>query len=85
MASKYQGMQLNATKFTINKEKFLLSGVSSEYNDLPKFAEETDSHLIGEELEDSLKKPKERHSLQRLNPKTNYPLQWNSKKRQAIE
>ena len=75
MASKYQGMQLNATKFTINKEKFLLSGVSSEYNNLSKFAEETNSHFIREELEDSLKKFKERHSFQRLNPKTNYLLQ----------
>ena len=34
-------------------KKFLLSGVSSEYKDLPKFAEDTDSHLFKEELEDS--------------------------------
>ena len=58
-------MQPNATKFTTNKEKILLSGV---YKDLTKFAEDTDSHLIGEELEDSLKGPKEdiivsRHSI----------------------
>ena len=33
----------------------------------------TDSHLFGEELEDSLKKAKGRHSLQSLKPKTNYP------------
>ena len=50
------------------KKKFLLSGVSREYKDLAKFAEDTDSHLIGEELEDSLKGPKEdiivcRHSI----------------------
>ena len=55
------------------RKKFLLSGVSSEYNDLTKFAEDTDPHLIGEELEDSLKKSKRRrYSLQELNPKTNY-------------
>ena len=40
--------------------------------DLAKFAEDTDPHLIGQELEDSLKKSK--HSLQALNPKTNYPF-----------
>ena len=50
-----------------------MSGVSSEYKDLVKFAEDTNSHLIGEGLEDSLKKSKERHySFQGLNPKTNY-------------
>ena len=38
-----------------------MSGVSSEYKDLTKFAEETDPHLIGEELEDSFKKCKRRH------------------------
>ena len=55
------------------RKKFLLSGVSSEYKDLVKFAEDTNSHLIGEGLEDSLKKSKERHySFQGLNPKTNY-------------
>ena len=31
-------------------KKFLLSGVSSEYKDLAKFAQDTDSHLFGEEL-----------------------------------
>ena len=52
------------------RKKFLLSGVSSEYKDLAKFAEDTDSHLFGEELEDSLKKAKGRHySLQALKPK----------------
>ena len=51
-------------------KKFLLSGVSSEYKNLAKFAEDTDSHLFGEELEDSLKKAKGRHySLQALKPK----------------
>ena len=42
-------------------KKFLLSGVSCEYKDLAKFAEDIDSHLFGEELEDSLKKAEERH------------------------
>ena len=56
------------------RKKFLLSGVSSEYKDLAKFAEDTDSHLFGEELEDPLRKAKGRHySLQALKPKTNYP------------
>ena len=55
-------------------KKFLLSGVSNEYKDLAKFAEDTDSHLFGDELEDSLKRAKGRHySLQALKPKTNYP------------
>ena len=31
-------------------KKFLLSGVSSEYKDLAKFAEDTDFDLCGEEL-----------------------------------
>ena len=45
--------------------------VSIEYKDLAKFAEDTDSHLFREELEDSLKKAKERHySLRALKPKT---------------
>ena len=56
------------------REKFLLSGVSSEYKNLAKFAEDIDSLLFGEELEDSLKKAKGRHySLHALKPKTNYP------------
>ena len=55
-------------------KKFLLYGVSSEYEDLAKFAEDTDSHHFGEELEYSLKKAKGRHySLQVLKPKTNLP------------
>ena len=37
-----------------------MSGVSSEFKDLTKFAEETDPHLIGEELEDSFKKYKKK-------------------------
>ena len=53
------------------RKKFLLSGVSSEYKDLAKFAEDTDPHLFGEELEDSLKKAKGRYySLQALKPKS---------------
>ena len=56
------------------RKKFLLSGASSEYKVLAKFAEDTYSHLFGEELEDPLRKTKERHySLQGLKPKTNYP------------
>ena len=52
------------------RKNILLSGVSSEYKDLTKFAEDTDSHLFAEELEDSLKKAKGRHySLQALKPK----------------
>ena len=55
------------------RKKFLLSGVSSEYKDLAKFAEGTNSHLFGEKLEDSFKKAKGRHySLQALKAKTNY-------------
>ena len=55
------------------RKKFLLSGVSNEYKDLAKFAEDTDSHLFREELEDFLKKAKGRHySLQALKRKTNY-------------
>ena len=51
-----------------------MSGVSSEYKHLVKFAEDTDPYLIGEELEGSLKNSKRRHySLQALNPKINYP------------
>ena len=34
-------------------KKFLLSGISSEYKDMSKFAEDTESHLFREELEDS--------------------------------
>ena len=57
------------------RKKFLLSGASSEYKDLAKFAEDTDPHINGDELEDTLKKSKRRHySLQALNPKTNYPI-----------
>ena len=53
------------------RKKILLSGVSSEYKDLAKFAEDTDSHFFWEKLEDSLKKAKGRHySLQELKPKT---------------
>ena len=54
------------------RKKFLLSGVSSEYKNLAKFAEDADSHLndLEEKLEDSLKKAKGRHySLQTLKPK----------------
>ena len=62
------------------RKKFLLSGVSNEYKDLAKFAEDTDSHLFGKELEDSLKKAKGRHySLQALKPKTNYPHAFKGK------
>ena len=55
------------------KKKFILSGVSSEFKDLARFAEDTNCHLFGEELEDSLKRPKEgiivcRHSNQSPRP-----------------
>ena len=40
------------------RKKILLSGVSSKYKGLTKFTEDTNSHLFGEELEDSLKKLK---------------------------
>ena len=56
------------------RKRFLLSGVSSEYKDLLKFAEDPISHIFGEELEDSLKKTKgKQYSLEALKPKTNYP------------
>ena len=51
------------------RKKFLLSGVSNEYKDLAKFAEDTNSHLFREELEDSLKKAEGRpYSLEHSNP-----------------
>ena len=57
------------------RKKFILSAVSSEYKDLAQFAEDTNSHLCGEELVDSLKKVKGRHySLQALKPNTNFPM-----------
>ena len=65
------------------RKKILLSGVSSEYKDLAKFAEDTDSHFFWEELEDSLKKAKGRHySLQAHKPK---PLAHSSTKRKFNE
>ena len=52
------------------RKNLLLSGVNSEYKDLAKFAEDTQFHLFGEELEDSFKKAKQRHyNLQALKPK----------------
>ena len=42
--------------FVSIRREFRLSSVSSESKDLAKFAEDTGSHLFGEELEDSLKK-----------------------------
>ena len=55
------------------RKKILFSDVSSECKDLGMFTEDINSHLFGEELEDSLKKAKERHySLQVLKPNTNY-------------
>ena len=61
MASKCLGMQPNATKFTINKEKIHIVWCKQWNKDVDKFTEDTDSYLIGEELEDSLKKSKKRH------------------------
>ena len=49
------------------RKKYILSVVSGEYKDLQKFAPDPDSHLFGEELQDSLTKAKDRHySLQAL-------------------
>ena len=57
------------------RKKFLLSVVSSEYKDLAKFAEDNDSHFVGEELEDFFKNAKGRHdSLHALKLKTNYGI-----------
>ena len=48
-------------------KRCLLSGISGQYKDLQKFEPDSDSHLFGEEIEDSLKKAKGRHySLQAL-------------------
>ena len=56
------------------RKKYLLSGVSGEYKDLQKFAPDSDSHLFGEELEDFLKKAKDRHySLQALKQSAGVP------------
>ena len=64
------------------RKKFLLSGVSSECKDLTKFADDTDSHLFGEELENSLKKANGRHySLQALKPKSTYPVHASTKQK----
>ena len=64
------------------RKNFLLSGVSSECKDLTKFAEDIDSHLFGEELENSLKKANGRHcTLQALKPKTNYPAHASTKQK----
>ena len=54
-------MQPNATKFTINKEKIHTIWCKQWNKDLDKFTEDNDSYLIGEELEDSLKKSIKRH------------------------
>ena len=68
------------------RKKFLLSSASSEYKDLAKFAEDTNSHHFGEELEDSLKKAKGRHySLQAFKPKTNYPHAHASSTKQKLQ
>ena len=59
---------------SIGKKFLSSSGVSSDYKDLAKFAENTDSHLFLEELEDSFKKVKGRHySFRAFKPKTNLP------------
>ena len=62
------------------KKKFLLSGVSSEYSYLARFALDTNSHLFAEELEDSFKRAKGKHySFQALKPKTKYPAHASTK------
>ena len=51
------------------RKRFLLAGVSKEYRALSNYAEDSDTHLFGEEVEESLKKAKARHfSLQALKP-----------------
>ena len=64
MASGHASQNLVAIR-----KKFLLSGVSSEYKNLAKFAEDTNSHLFGEELENALKAKGGHYSLQALKPK----------------
>ena len=80
-------MSGNATQNLVSiRKKFLLSGVSSEYKNLAKFAEDTNYHLFGEELEDSLKKTKGRHySLLALKPKANYPHAHSSSTKQKFQ
>ena len=52
------------------RKRSLLAGVSREFRDLSKYAQDSESHLFGEEVEESLKKAKGRHlSLQALKPK----------------
>ena len=54
--------------------------VSGEYKDLQKFAPGSDSNLFGEELEDSLKKAKDRYySLQALKQSAGVSLAQKSK------
>ena len=43
------------------RKKILLSDVTSKYKFLARFLEDTDSHLFGKELEDSLEKAKGNH------------------------
>ena len=55
------------------RKKILLSAIGNEFKDLTKFAEDTNSHLFREELENSLKKTKESHySFHALKSKKNY-------------
>ena len=55
------------------KKKCVLSGVRSECKGLAKSAEDTNSHLFGEEIEGSLKNTKGRHyRLQAVKPMINY-------------
>ena len=55
------------------RKKILLSAIGNEFKDLTKFAEDTNSYLFWEELENSLKKTKERHfSFHALKSKKNY-------------
>ena len=62
-------MSGHATQNLVSPSKKLsLFVVSSEYKDLGKFSEDTDSHLIREELEEE-----RYYSLQTLKPKTIYP------------
>ena len=66
-------MSGHATRNLSIWKKTLLSGVNSKHKDLPKFAENTNSHLFGEESVHSLKRAKGKHySLQAVKPKRNY-------------
>ena len=63
------------------RRRFLVSKVSNEYKDLPRYAADLESWLFVEELKDSLKKTKSRHyHFHSLKPKhKDVPSQSSSK------